>query len=70
MVCVNNTRVRNIYSAKRLGKIAFNYEDLADDKWQGKICTRSGKHPYNVALVASMIAEHGEADTLNLVTKS
>jgi iron(III) transport system substrate-binding protein len=47
-----------------LGKIDFNYEDLADKKWQGKICTRSGKHPYNVALVASMIAEHGEADTL------
>ncbi len=58
------TRVRNIYSAKRLGKIDFNYEDLADKKWQGKICTRSGKHPYNVALVASMLAEHGEADTL------
>ena len=63
------TRVRNIYSAKRLGKIAFNYEDLADDKWQGKICTRSGKHPYNVALVASMIAEHGEADTLTWLQK-
>lgn len=58
------TRVRNIYSAKRLGAIDFNYEDLADEKWQGKICTRSGKHPYNVALVASMIAKHGEADTL------
>ena len=58
------TRVRNIYSAKRLGKIDFSYEDLADKKWQGKICTRSGKHPYNVALVASMIAEHGEAKTL------
>ena len=63
------TRVRNIYSAKRLGKIDFNYEDLADKKWQGKICTRSGKHPYNVALVASMIAEHGEADTLEWLQK-
>ena len=58
------TRVRNIYSAKRLGKIELNYEDLADAKYRGKICTRSGKHPYNVALVASMIAEHGEAKTL------
>lgn len=58
------TRVRNIYSAKRLGNIDFNYEDLADEKYQGRICTRSGKHPYNVALVASMIAEHGETDTL------
>lgn len=57
-------RVRNIYSAKRLGDISFSYEDLADPKWQGRICTRSGKHPYNVALVASMIAEHGEEKTL------
>ncbi|ARD43904.1 extracellular solute-binding protein [Colwellia sp. PAMC 21821] len=63
------TRVRNIYSAKRLGKIDFNYEDLADEKYRGKICTRSGKHPYNVALVASMIAEHGEADTLTWLEK-
>lgn len=58
------TRVRNIYSAKRLGKIDFNYEDLADEKYRGRVCTRSGKHPYTVALVASMISEHGEADTL------
>jgi iron(III) transport system substrate-binding protein len=58
------TRVRNIYSAKRLGNVDFNYEDLADAKYKGKICTRSGKHPYNVALVSSMIAEHGEAKTL------
>lgn len=58
------TRVRNIYSAKRLGDIAISYEDLADKKWQGRICTRSGKHPYTVALVASMIAHHGEAETL------
>tara|TARA_R110000744_G_scaffold361981_2_gene469933 strand:+ start:170 stop:1183 length:1014 start_codon:yes stop_codon:yes gene_type:complete len=63
------TRVRNIYSAKRLGKIDFNYEDLADEKYQGKICTRSGKHPYNVALVASMIAAHGEAYTLTWLEK-
>ena len=57
-------RVRNIYSAKRLGKIDFNYEDLAKPQWKGKVCSRSGKHPYNVALVSSMIAEHGEAETL------
>ncbi|WP_206485079.1 Fe(3+) ABC transporter substrate-binding protein [Thalassotalea sp. G2M2-11] len=58
------TRVRNIYSAKRLGEVALNYEDLADPKYKGRVCTRSGKHPYNVALVASMIAEHGEEETL------
>lgn len=58
------TRIRNIYSAKRLGAIDINYEDLADSKYKGKICTRSGKHAYNVALVSSMIAEHGKAKTL------
>jgi iron(III) transport system substrate-binding protein len=57
-------RVRNIFSAKRLGDININYEDLSDTKYQGRICTRSGKHPYNVALVASMIAAHGETETL------
>ncbi|MBU2924013.1 extracellular solute-binding protein [Colwellia sp. 1_MG-2023] len=58
------TRVRNIYSAKRLGTLDINYEDLADSKYKGRICTRSGKHAYNIALVSSMIAEHGSAETL------
>lgn len=57
-------RVRNIYSSKRLGNIDISYEDLADPKYKGRVCTRSGKHAYNVALVASMIAEHGEEKTL------
>jgi iron(III) transport system substrate-binding protein len=63
------TRVRNIYSAKRLGKINLSYEDLADAKYKGRICSRSGKHPYNVALVASMISVHGEAYTLDWLEK-
>lgn len=37
-----------------------SYADLADPKWQGRICTRSGKHPYMVALTASIIARDGE----------
>ncbi|MEC4727254.1 Fe(3+) ABC transporter substrate-binding protein [Shewanella sp. D64] len=57
-------RVRTIYSSKdRLGKLNINYEDLADPKYKGKICTRSGKHPYNISLIASMIAHHGEVET-------
>ncbi len=36
-----------------------SYEDLGDSKFKGRICTRSGKHPYMVALTASMIAHHG-----------
>ena len=36
-----------------------SYEDLADPKWQGRVCTRSGKHPYNIALISMMMAHHG-----------
>ena len=59
------TRVRNIYTSKdRIGKPAdITYESLADPKFKGKICTRSGKNAYNVALVASMFAHHGGAKT-------
>ena len=58
-------RVRNVYSSKeRVGALPeLTYEDLADPKYKGQICTRSGKHPYNLGLVASMIAHHGEAQT-------
>ena len=46
-------RVRNIYSSKeRLGKLDIRYEDLSDAKYKGRICTRSGKHPYNLGLIA------------------
>ena len=37
------------------------YEELADPKWAGRICTRSGSHVYQVALTAAIIAHHGEA---------
>lgn len=58
-------RVRNIYSSKKnAGDLSnIRYEDLSDPRFKGKICTRSGKHPYNLGLVASMIAHHGEAET-------
>jgi iron(III) transport system substrate-binding protein len=57
-------RARVIYASKeRVKQDSITYEELADPKWRGKICTRSGQHPYNVALIASMIAHHGEAWT-------
>lgn len=59
------TRTRSIYASKEradLSKIQ-TYEDLANPVWKGKVCTRSGKHPYNLALIASMISHHGEAKT-------
>lgn len=39
------------------------YESLADPKLKGKLCSRSGSHPYNLSLVSSMIAYNGEAKT-------
>jgi iron(III) transport system substrate-binding protein len=53
-------RARVVYASKdRVKQDAITYEELADPKWRGKICIRSGQHTYNVALVASMIAHHG-----------
>ena len=40
----------------------LRYEDLADPKLKGKICSRPGSHVYNRALMASMIAAKGEND--------
>jgi len=58
------TRARVVYAAKdRVKQDEITYEELADPKWRGKICIRSGQHVYNVALIASMIAAHGEAET-------
>lgn len=58
-----STRARVLYAARNLGIEQFNYEDLADPKWKGRICFRSGLHPYNTALIAAHIAHHGEAAT-------
>jgi iron(III) transport system substrate-binding protein len=35
------------------------YEALADAKWKGRICVRSSGHPYNLALLSSIIAATG-----------
>ena len=54
------TRARVVYaSSERVAQDAITYEELADPKWKGKICTRDGQHSYNVGLFASMIAHHG-----------
>ncbi len=37
------------------------YDDLADPRLKGKLCSRSGSHPYNLSLMASVIAHEGEA---------
>ncbi|WP_323042259.1 Fe(3+) ABC transporter substrate-binding protein [Gemmobacter sp.] len=57
------TRARVVYAHKdrvKDGEVT-TYEDLASDKWKGRICTRPGVHDYNLALLAAVIAHHGEA---------
>ncbi|MDO8288887.1 MAG: extracellular solute-binding protein [Parvibaculum sp.] len=58
-------RARILYAAKDEAIESFTYEALADEKYKGKVCIRSGQHPYNTALVAAYIAHHGEAKTEN-----
>jgi iron(III) transport system substrate-binding protein len=59
-----STRARLAYVSKdRVKDTALTYEGLADPKWKGKLCIRSGKHPYNTALIAAYIVHHGEAKT-------
>jgi iron(III) transport system substrate-binding protein len=55
-------RSRIIYTSKdrvEPGEIQ-TYEDLADPKWKGRVCTRSGKHSYNLSLIGSIIEHKGE----------
>ena len=37
------------------------YDDLANPRLKGRLCSRSGSHPYNLSLMASVIAHEGEA---------
>ncbi len=56
-------RDRILYAAKDLDLKSFTYEELADPKWKGKVCIRSGQHPYNTSLISAFIAHNGEAKT-------
>lgn len=53
-------RVRVFYVANELANQDLSYEDLVNDQFKGRICTRSGFHPYNISLFASLLAHHGE----------
>jgi iron(III) transport system substrate-binding protein len=55
-------RGRVVYASKdRVKQDSIAYEDLADPKWKGKVCIRSGQHVYNTSLIATIIAHKGEA---------
>ena len=57
------TRARIAFASRdrvRPGELR-TYAALTDPKFKGRICIRSGKHAYNVALIASIIAHEGAA---------
>lgn len=58
-----STRARVILYNKEAVKAADvqNYADLARPALKGQVCSRSGAHPYNLSLMASIIAHQGEA---------
>jgi iron(III) transport system substrate-binding protein len=56
-------RDRVLYVRKDLSLESFAYEELARPEWKGRVCIRSGQHPYNTSLIAAMIAHNGEAAT-------
>ncbi|WP_417257332.1 Fe(3+) ABC transporter substrate-binding protein [Celeribacter sp.] len=59
------TRARIVYASRDRvaeGEVT-TYEDLADPKWKGRICTRSGTHTYMIGLTSAYLAHHGEEDT-------
>ncbi len=62
-------RARVVYASKeRVAQNEITYEELADPKWKGKVCLRSGQHDYNLALISSMIAHKGAADAEKWLT--
>ncbi|AXQ93259.1 Fe(3+) ABC transporter substrate-binding protein [Cereibacter azotoformans] len=55
------SRARIVYASKERvadGEVT-TYEDLASEKWKGRICTRSFTNDYNVALTGAVLAHHG-----------
>lgn len=58
-------RARVIYASKaRVADPPKTYEELADPKWKGRLCIRSGQHVYNIALFAAGLRHMGEAKAM------
>jgi iron(III) transport system substrate-binding protein len=60
-----STRARVIAVNKDMVKRedADTYEELADPKNKGKVCLRSGSHPYNLSLFGSLLEHWGPQKT-------
>jgi iron(III) transport system substrate-binding protein len=60
-----STRARVIVYAKSKvdAKDVARYEQLADPMHRGRVCTRSGSHPYNLSLFGSLLEQWGQERT-------
>lgn len=59
-----------VYDPSRVSPTELSsYEDLATDDWAGRVCMRTSKGTYNVALIANFVQNHGEAEAKNLTDK-
>lgn len=56
-------RARVLYVANDVELESFTYEQLDDEEWRGRLCIRSGQHPYNTAMFAAYLAKYGEEET-------
>jgi len=65
-----SVRARTIaYASERVKPDELStYRELADPRWRGRLCLRSGKHVYNQSLVAVLIAAYGEEETARIVS--
>jgi len=57
-----------VYHPERVDPAELStYEDLADPRWQGRLCLRTSRKVYNQSLVAMLIEHHGEARAEEIV---
>ena len=67
---VDAYRARVIFYSKARVKPSdlSSYEDLANPKWKGRICLRSGSHDYNLALFGQFFASYGPAKAREIIS--
>jgi len=62
-------RARVAYASRaRVEQADLSFADLAKPQFRGRVCLRSGQHPYNVALFAALLDHMGEARFKNWLT--
>ena len=68
LVWIISTGSYHFYNPNKVNPSELStYADLADPKWKGRLCLRTSNNVYNQSLVATMIANHGQATTDRVV---